>query len=408
MSSGRLAVRVRASVGRCIFLAAAGLVGSAGFGLMAGCGTPAAPQPPSLKLPEQVQDLTAVRAGDAVTLHWTNPKKTTDHLLIQGSIAAEICRVGRAEACETAGTTSAMPGAQSEFHETLPAALLAGEPRVIRYFVELKNMKGRTAGPSNMAEILAGSAPGPVAGLSAEVRADGVALHWDSADGPTAVRLHRKLLTPPTSNGKTGATVAQRTEPKTGQKAGLMQAPKEPVESDLIVEKPAAGARSGALDDTARFGESYEYRVQRVTQVKAGGAAPENGAALESGAALELAGPFSAPVRVDVIDRFPPGVPQGLVAVAAAQEKSIDLSWEPDTDADLAGYIVYRAVASEAGASDWVRVSGAQPLAAAAYRDLTVEAGRAYRYRVTAVDETGHESAPSAEAQESMPNPENP
>jgi hypothetical protein len=382
---------------------------------MTGCGTPAAPQPPSLKLPEQVLDLTAVRAGDAVTLHWTNPKKTTDHLFIQGSIAAVICRVGRAEACEMAGATSAMPGAQSEFHETLPAALLAGEPRVIRYFVELKNMKGRTAGPSNMAEILAGSAPGPVAGLSAEVRADGVALHWESGDGPTAVRLHRKLLTPPpTSNGKTGATANQRSEQKTGQKPGLAQAPKEPIDSDLIVEKPAAGARSGALDDTARFGESYEYRVQRVARVKAdgaaleGGAPLESGAALESGAPLELDGPFSAPVRVDVIDRFPPGVPQGLVAVAAAQEKSIDLSWEPDTEADLAGYIVYRAAASEAGASDWVRVSGPQPLAAAAYRDLTVEAGRAYRYRVTAIDETGHESAPSAEAQESMPNPANP
>jgi hypothetical protein len=375
---------------------------------MTGCGTPAAPQPPSLKLPEQVQDLTAVRAGDTVTLHWTNPKKTTDHLLIQGSIAAEICRVGRAEACETAGATSAMPGAQSEFHETLPAALLAGEPRVIRYFVELKNMKGRTAGPSNMAEILAGSAPGPVAGLSAEVRADGVALHWESGDGPTAVRLHRKLLTPPTSNGKTGATADQPTEQKTGQKVGLTQAPKEPIESDLIVEKPAAGARSGALDDTARFGESYEYRVQRVARLKAAGTVLESGPALESGAPLELDGPFSAPVRVDVIDRFPPGVPQGLAAVAAAQEKSIDLSWEPDTDADLAGYFVYRAAAGEAGASSWVRVSGAQPLAAAAYRDLTVEAGRAYRYRVTAIDETGHESAPSAEAQESMPNPANP
>ena len=399
MSSGRAAVCGRMGVGRRIFLICAGFAGLAGCGLvcglMTGCGTPAAPQPPSLKLPEQVQDLTAVRAGDVVTLHWTNPKKTTDHLLIQGSISAQICRMGSAGACETAGQTSAMPGAQTEFHETLPAALLAGEPRGIRYFVELKNTKGRTAGPSNMAEILAGSAPGPVAGLTAEVRADGVALHWDNGDAATTVRLHRKLLTLPVAKDKSGKTSGQ----KPGQKTGLAEAPKEPIESDLIVEKPAAGVRSGALDDTARFGESYEYRVQRVTRIKAGGTAQEGEAA------LELDGPFSTPVRVDVIDRFPPRVPQGLVAVAAAQEKSIDLSWEPDTDADLAGYIVYRAAE---GTGSWVRISGAQPLAAAAYRDLTAEPGRAYRYRVTAIDETGHESAPSAEAQESMPNPTNP
>ena len=276
-------------------------------------------------------------------------------------------------------------------------------------------MKGRTAGPSNMAEILAGSAPGPVAGLSAEVRADGVALHWESGDGPTAVRLHRKLLTPPpTSNGKTGATANQRSEQKTGQKPGLAQAPKEPIDSDLIVEKPAAGARSGALDDTARFGESYEYRVQRVARVKADGAALEggppleSGAALESGAPLELDGPFSAPVRVDVIDRFPPAVPRDLAAVAVAEEKSIDLSWTPDTDADLAGYIVYRhGNGDDAGGQErgWERISGAQPVIAAAWRDTTAEPGHSYRYRVTAIDQTGHESAPSEEARETLPKP---
>ena len=36
--------------------------------LLAGCGAPGAPQPPSLQLPSPVADLAATRKGDKVTL----------------------------------------------------------------------------------------------------------------------------------------------------------------------------------------------------------------------------------------------------------------------------------------------------------------------------------------------------
>jgi hypothetical protein len=344
-----------------------------------GCGTPGAPQPPSLKLPGLVEDLTAVRAGDHVTLHWTSPKKTTDHLLIKGSIVAQVCRREAPGGCQAAGEVTVAPGAEAEFRDTLPAALTSGEPRQLSYFVELKSPKGRSAGLSNPAVILAGAAPAAIAGLSAEVRADGVALHWNGADA-TPVRLHRRLLTPAAPRGKK-------------QDSGLMSAPVEPELRDLLVED--AGELKGALDSSARFGESYEYSAQRVERVSA------------EGKTLELAGEISAPVRVDVIDRFPPSVPQGLAAVAVPEEKTIDLSWQPDSEADLAGYIVYRSASGEAAddKGTWIRISGPQPLAGPAYRDKTVEPGHAYRYKVSAIDLTGHESAESAEAQESMPNP---
>ncbi|WP_433984267.1 hypothetical protein RBB78_04250 [Tunturiibacter empetritectus] len=57
-----------------------------------GCASPGPPHAPSLNLPEVVKDLTAERVGDSVTLHWTTPEKTTDHLAIKGIITAEICR----------------------------------------------------------------------------------------------------------------------------------------------------------------------------------------------------------------------------------------------------------------------------------------------------------------------------
>ena len=60
--------------------------------LQTGCGTPGAPQPPSLNLPQPVTDLSAMRAGNQVTLSWTMPKKNTDKLVIKSDIAAHVCR----------------------------------------------------------------------------------------------------------------------------------------------------------------------------------------------------------------------------------------------------------------------------------------------------------------------------
>src|SRR5207245_9709638 len=62
--------------------------------LCAGCGTPGAPQPPSLRLPKPVSDLEAIRKGDDVYLRWTVPTKTTDNAGIRPSElgSTRICR----------------------------------------------------------------------------------------------------------------------------------------------------------------------------------------------------------------------------------------------------------------------------------------------------------------------------
>jgi fibronectin type 3 domain-containing protein len=108
-------------------------------------------------------------------------------------------------------------------------------------------------------------------------------------------------------------------------------------------------------------------------------------------------------VEVDVKDVFPPSVPTGLVAVATAGENggapAIDLSWQPDTDSDVSGYIVYRR--EEGG--EWKRVSAGTPIVEPAFRDAQVQAGHTYQYAVSAVDKSGHESARSAEAHETVP-----
>ncbi|MDR3727469.1 MAG: fibronectin type III domain-containing protein, partial [Terracidiphilus sp.] len=91
------------------------------------------------------------------------------------------------------------------------------------------------------------------------------------------------------------------------------------------------------------------------------------------------------------------------VAIAAESGGSaaIDLSWQPDTESDLAGYIVFRR--EEDG--DWQRISPTDPVVGPAFHDTHVIAGHTYTYAVAAIDQSGHESSCSDEAAETVPNP---
>ena len=251
--------------------------------VLAGCGMPGAPLPPSLNLPDRVGDLSAVRTGGQVALTWTMPTKNTDKMLLKGNIAVRVCRTEQGAAgCTAAATLQLAPGADGAFTDTLSAALAAGSPRVLTYFVELDNRKGRSAGLSNGAQILAGEAPAAVSGLRAKMRRDGVLLRWAAASpntAPVAIRLQRTLLTPPVKN-----FAPQETE------RGPLAPPPELLERTLLIE--AGAATDHALDKDIRFGESYEYRAQRVARVTV------------DGQTLELAGPLSAPVRIDTVERL--------------------------------------------------------------------------------------------------------
>ena len=336
--------------------------------------------PPSLNLPDRVANLTATRIGNQVALTWTMPRRNTDKLFLKSDVDVRICRKeAGASTCSAAGTDLVLaPGVQGSFSETLPQTLSAGSPRPLSYFVELKNHNGRSVGQSNAAQVVAGEAPIPVEGLVAEVRKEGILLHWTPAAGETsatAVRLHRTLLT--------------KAEVK--PHPGLLEPEPEPAERNLLVE---VGSRSGhALDKEIRFGQVYEYRAQRVVRVAV------------DGQTEELAGPLSAPVQVEARDIFPPAVPTGLAAVASAgengSETAIDLSWQPVTENDLAGYAVYR----REGEGEWQRISSAQPQVPPAFHDPQVQPGHTYRYAVTAIDQGGHQSARSATAEETVPNP---
>ena len=359
----------------------------AAFLALAGCGMPGAPQPPSLELPDRVDNLSAVRTGNQVALAWTMPKRDTDKVLLKGNVTVRICRnESAAQGCSAAALIGLSADADGAFTDTLPPALTGGAPRVLTYFVELDNRKGRSAGLSNGAQVLAGEAPAAVDGLAAEMRREGVLLRWEPAPSeaaPVAVRLVRKLVARPANQPA-----------KTKSAQGPFAPRPEPPERTLLVAP--APHLDRALDSSIEFGATYEYRAQRVARVTI------------NGETLELAGPLSSPVRIAAVNVFPPAVPRGLAAVATAGVSgtgpAIDLNWQPNTEADLAGYVVYRSE-TNAAESGWQRISPAGPVMAPGFHDASVQPGHTYRYAVSALDEQGHESGRSAEAEETVPGP---
>jgi hypothetical protein len=350
---------------------------------LTGCGVPAAPQPPSLYFPEPVTDLTAVRSGNEVHLHWTMPKRTTDKIELKGDQQAHICRRVAGGPCETAGDVAFAPQAQADFTDHLPADLTSGNQWLITYTVELRNHRGHTAGPSNPAYVFSGVAPTPVAGFAAQVRADGVLLQWQPAqDASSLIRIQRTLV-PKTPVSK---TATPSTPSKSDSDSELMGAQAPPVQT---LEVAYVHDPTHAFDKDAAFDQTYRYVAQRIA------------VATLSGHTVEIASAPSQIVGIETRDIFPPAIPRGLLAVASPDEHAIDLSWTPNTENDLAGYIVFRREAASTAPA--TRISPEEPVGGPAFRDSTAKPGVRYAYSVIAVDQDHNESGRSQETEETLP-----
>jgi fibronectin type 3 domain-containing protein len=140
----------------------------------------------------------------------------------------------------------------------------------------------------------------------------------------------------------------------------------------------AAGLGSSQFVDTG-LGDSttYFYRVTAVDE-----------AANESPASVEVSATTDAP------DATPPGAPSGVSATGVSSAQ-IDLDWQNNGESDLAGYAVYRS--AQAGFTPDATNRIASGLGASQFSDSGLASATTYYYRVTASDDSGNESAPSAE-----------
>jgi hypothetical protein len=398
----------------------------------AGCASPGPPHPPTLNLPQIVKDLAADRVGDQVNLHWTTPSKTTDNLDIKGPITAEICRLvpsgpsssptppasSHAPTCTPVQRISVQPG-PSQATETLPRPLTLDPVALLTYRVQLFNRRGHSAGLSPEAFAAGGAAPPPVENLRATTIRTGAMLEWQPQTTSASVELDRFLdgaavPTKKTAQPKPATKPLTKTRTKTKPKPASKTTPPTPAPTakppfqgtpaaPAEVKLRASGQPSdagGTIDRTAESGQTYHYTAQRVRSVTLDGPTPA------TTHKLELRSTVSPPITVLLRDTFPPSAPTGLAAIPGGTtpaDRSIDLSWEPNTDSDLAGYIVYRQQISPTGALTGPSTRlNSTPVPGPAFRDQTAASGQRYAYRVTAIDTAGNESAPSADVQETL------
>jgi hypothetical protein len=389
-----------------------------------GCASPAPPKPPTLNLPALATDIQARRLGPQVTLHWTTPSNTSDGLPFKGTMTAEICRevgarpqspAARLTACAPVLRLAVTPG-RSEAVDDLPANLQSDPVTLLTYRVQLFNAAGRSAGESAVAGFAAAGTPPPtVDDLRASNLEAGAVLEWKPASTPAIVELERTALSTPSAphqpatkptpapapSSQPGASKPKTKSKKSNKPAktaashpakSASASPSDQqakvrlrvTESATLSASTPTGHGDGTVDLTAQMGATYRYVANRVRPVTIG---------IHK---LEIESAPSQTVVFAHLDVFPPQRPTGLEAIPGSDPQhpaAIDLSWEPNGEADLAGYLLYRQPVDASGAPTGPAVQvTASPIPAPAFSDLTAVAGESYAYQVVAVDQTGNRS----------------
>jgi len=220
--------------------------------------------------------------------------------------------------------------------------------------------------------------------------------------GPSSKRVVVPLVPPPSAPSAPDITFNETAITLSWQPALTTAVVQEPAIGDILTarpigitstrfayhvyEKPPAGeetqltpspvAAAEFSDSRLTWGATRCYVVRTVQVVEA--------VSVESEASL--------PGCTKLVDTFAPAAPMGLNAVASAGE--INLIWDPNSEADLEGYIVLRGPTAEMLS----RITP-MPIRDTTFHD-TVPAGTRYVYAVQALDKAGNVSPMSARIEE--------
>jgi len=308
--------------------------------LMTGCAYIGSPYPPLVNIPARITDLAAVQRASRIIVHYSVPTLTTEGVAIKVPLQLDL-RIGPAGSPpDQFKPLPEGPTTKGLVTYEIPTAGFAGKDVAIAVRTIAAN--GKRSAWSDSVNLPIVPAPPQPAAIKVESTAEGVHVTWEGPAGD--FRIFRQTGDDPTF---------------------LRQADVE---------------QQDFADHTIEYGRHYVYLVQRIVKL-AGGKEAESDPSPEAGITPE--------------DTFPPAVPSGLRASAAPE--SVELTWERNTESDLAGYRIYRAPAD--GAFERIAEVSQIP----SYSDHAVEHGKTYRYAISAFDQTGNESARTAAAEVSVP-----
>ena len=299
-----------------------------------GCGYIGEPLPPLMNVPAR-GDVTAVQRGSNIVVNAILPTLTTEGVIVKQGMRLDL-RIGAKptgpfNADAWAATAKASGGARTAngiAEYRIPATDWIGKQVMIA--VKIIGANGRDAGWSIPAELTVAAPLAQPHDLTAEAVPQGVRLTWQGA-------------------GDTFAVLRRGPDEKDYQALGRSPKPEY-------------------IDANAQFGKPYSYLVQSVTKVAAG----------------EAQSDLSNEAGITPVDTFAAAAPVGLTGVPSTA--SIELVWERSTEPNIVGYRVYRALGN--GALELL--ADGQPLPA--HSDHKIEAGKTYRYAVSAVKSNKKES----------------
>ena len=395
-----------------------------------GCGKKGPPLPPLVKLPGAPQNVVAERRGNIVDLQFTVPGTNTD-----GSRPAN---VSRAEVYAITAPITPTPLTDEQLLKlgTKVGAVQVKAPRN-------PNLTADADDPSD--EVEAPEGPGLEQGASARLEEPLTAEMLTpielpknpkaSSSAADADDAPRPLLAPlPSVLSRTYVVYATSTRGRKGPLSPRIVVPLVPpppppstpaiaydesnvtvtwpaVDTQPEIQAPADGSSDEVLPSTpieaAR--PAIAYNVYDTTN-------PSSAVKLTKAPIAELrfqdarmvwgekrcytvrtaesVGGFTiesdaAPAQCEtLVDTFAPAAPKGVAGIPS--DGAINLIWEPNTEKDLAGYIVMRAAAPQ----ETLEPITPAPIQETSFKDA-VQGGVHYVYAVKAVDKAGNASPPS-------------
>jgi hypothetical protein len=392
--------------------------------LLPACGKKGPPLPPLVKIPAAPAELVADRRGATVDLQFTVPSSNTDN-----SRPANIERVD-------VYAITASPSITDD-------QLLKRGARVASIDVKAPRDPNQTVQEDEPAEdvdpaVGKGLDQGAVARVSEELTPQSLAPADLGKDGDRAAKRragdvpHGPLMGPAAGvPSRIYAAVGVSTRGRKGALskravAPLVPPPPPPEQPKLSYDEkevtltwnavalPAASATDGDVLPSKPIGvqaPSIAYNVYDVsadaatkitkTPVKDTKVSDPRIAwgerrcytvrAVESLAGLTIESDAAPPACETLTDTFAPAAPKGLRSIAG--ERSINLIWDPNSESDLAGYLVFR------GTGDKLDQVTPAPIADPTFTD-GVQPGVRYVYAIKAVDKAGNSSAWSERVEE--------
>lgn len=315
-----------------------------------------------IRIPQPIVDLTARQQGGEVILGWTLPHLNTDGSRAATLASIEIYRSIREPSPDEEAVPAVGDSDPWRVLQTEPARgreetgsirdRLEGQDiaevlgREFSYAVKVFNRKGQTAGLSNIATLWLQPVPHPPGRPSLNPAEEFVEISWAPAatniDGsPLAPGVAFNLYRASSESGSTGSSL-----------------------------NPTPVAGTTYRDGSARLGETYYYRVRALLETDRGRTESRDS---EAATLLHR-------------DVYPPGPPRQLTLVAGRE--FLSLAWFPNSEADLAGYQVFR----RQGRGEFQRLT-ATAIQRTSFEDRDLQKGPVYAYRVAAVDRAGNQSS---------------